>query len=1053
MLATLSDMGTSTLSIALAASENLAIVSNGTTYTFSSNMNFTNGPANNGVNGVANAGDFSGFGSNSLTLNASGIALYTTAISITDTSGASANDTVTFSGSVGNSYANNFNVALTNAGAGDITFNGASSFTGTAALTASTTGAVTIASGARITQAAGTLSLTAGGSLAAAVDNGTAEITAPTITLAGGSIGASQANPVEINATTLNALTAGGNIFINDTASGATSLNASTMGGNIFIATAGSVTLGPDGGVNAGTGKVVLTAAGSLTEAGVFNGAVDFTPSSSGDTIERTDGLNWADDGFQTGQSIVVSGSEASGNNTTYTIQSVSGDTLTLTAENIVTAKTGDPNVTVAVTDGVFNGPVAFAQNAGGATITTLNTTLPGIDPGPSWPASFQAGQSITVSGSKEAGNNTAYTIKTVSGDTLTLIPADIVTPENYLSYDIVTVAVNDVAVAGSTVTLQTTGDNSVIGPIEAAIGELTATTDNGDVDIDNYIPLELGAVNAGNAMIQLNVAGAITDGTNGLAGNVNLTASGGAVLSTTGTNSAIGTATYPITTAIEALDATTNDGGVYISNSNPNGLFIDSVLAEQGGLKPTLNSNNQVVLVSSTGSNVVASDDVSITATGPILLNSVTAPNMVTLTSTGNAILSSATQSGSNNVIAQGTDLVAGGTADYQGAVTFTPSASGDTLTNTSGWAGFQAHQEIVVDGASSKADNGAFIIEGISGDTLTLNTDNVVQQETDDSVTVGNGMIGLAGGAIASQVDTFSASTTNGAIFLSQSSDSTAASVTAGGNNNVSVTSSATSLTIQNITASGGSVTVTANSGSLVESSTPGIITGQNVSLSSQSGIGTSSVPLDTDATSDLSATVTNAGAPIYIDNSDAGSLNSVAVTTQGGAVTINYDSNSYSLSFQNSELTETGSAVVIFDNKGGNVVLGNVSAVGSITASGAITMEASTDVISGNGSSFTGSVVFARSSNGDTITNTQGWAGFLPGLQISVSGASSTGNNIIYTIQGVSGDTLTLTTTNTVTAEADSSVTVALPVALTAGTGIGTSGTLIETKVTGC
>jgi hypothetical protein len=66
LLAVLSDSGTSTLSIALAASENLAIVSNGTSYTLSSNQNFTNG-------GVSNTGDFSGFGTTSFTLQSSGI--------------------------------------------------------------------------------------------------------------------------------------------------------------------------------------------------------------------------------------------------------------------------------------------------------------------------------------------------------------------------------------------------------------------------------------------------------------------------------------------------------------------------------------------------------------------------------------------------------------------------------------------------------------------------------------------------------------------------------------------------------------------------------------------------------------------------------------------------------------------------------------------------------------------------------------------------------------------------------------------------------------------
>ena len=107
-----------------------------------------------------------------------------TTILVTD-SGTSAGDAVTFANSVGDTYADNITVALTNAAAGAITFNGASSFTGTAALTASTTGAVTIASAATLTQAAGTLSLTAGGNLTAPVDNGTAQITAPTITLVG----------------------------------------------------------------------------------------------------------------------------------------------------------------------------------------------------------------------------------------------------------------------------------------------------------------------------------------------------------------------------------------------------------------------------------------------------------------------------------------------------------------------------------------------------------------------------------------------------------------------------------------------------------------------------------------------------------------------------------------------------------------------------------------------------------------------------------------------------------------------------------------------------
>ena len=215
------------------------------------NLVLTN--ANTNVAIVANANDFTTSGSNTFTnkslttpgdftvsipkrtpgiphtVTSAGIAAFTNQISLVDGGNTGpAGTSVTFSGS-GNNYTNNFNIALTNTSpaAGAITFNGASSFTDTAtttaALTASTTGAVTISSGATVTQQSGTLSLTAGGSLAAAVDNGTADITAPTITLAAGgtgTIGTSATNRVEIDATTLNASTAGGDIFITDDTTG-----------------------------------------------------------------------------------------------------------------------------------------------------------------------------------------------------------------------------------------------------------------------------------------------------------------------------------------------------------------------------------------------------------------------------------------------------------------------------------------------------------------------------------------------------------------------------------------------------------------------------------------------------------------------------------------------------------------------------------------------------------------------------------------------------------------------------------------------------------------
>src|SRR5262249_22674622 len=156
-----------------------------------------------------------------------------------------------------------------------------------------------------------------------------------------------------------------------------------------------------------------------------------------------------------------------------------------------------------------------------------------------------------------------------------------------------------------ATVTLTTTGSGNNIGtpppvggtstPLKVNSSLLNATTANGFIVVANTTGnMALGSLNAGAALIELTAVGAITDGTNG-SGSPNLTAADGAVLTTTGSNSAIGTAAHPIRTAIGDLSATTNDGGVYVSDSNGPGLIISSILARQGGFAPVLNKNNQV--------------------------------------------------------------------------------------------------------------------------------------------------------------------------------------------------------------------------------------------------------------------------------------------------------------------------------------------------------------------------------------------------------------------------------------------------------------------------
>jgi autotransporter-associated beta strand protein len=151
MLASLSDNGAQ-LSIVISANENLAVVSSGTSYTFSSNQPMTNA-------GVGQPTDFSAFGGTSITLLSAGLARYST-ISIVDALSAS-NATVTFNSSGANAYSDDFSIILDDPAAGAITFNGATTFGASNSLSASTARNIVVSSGASVSIANGNLMLSA----------------------------------------------------------------------------------------------------------------------------------------------------------------------------------------------------------------------------------------------------------------------------------------------------------------------------------------------------------------------------------------------------------------------------------------------------------------------------------------------------------------------------------------------------------------------------------------------------------------------------------------------------------------------------------------------------------------------------------------------------------------------------------------------------------------------------------------------------------------------------------------------------------------------------
>jgi hypothetical protein len=303
-------------------------------------------------------------------------------------------------------------------------------------------------------------------------------------------------------------------------------------------------------------------------------------------------------------------------------------------------------------------------------------------------------------------------------------------------------------------------------------------------------------------------------------------------------------------------------------------------------------------------------------------------------------------------------------------------------------------------------------------------------------EPVTVANGMIGLASapnpsstGTSAvelSEVNSFSAVTTNGDIVLALggSVDSTATNVTAGGTGNVSVTSAANFLTIQDITANGATppggttiggnvdVTTTNSNGSLLEyPSNAGIVSGQNVTLMSALPIGSYSSPFLTNATSALQADATAtspSSAAIYVNN--ASDLTAVGASTYSGSVIINYNGSgrTYSglLSFSNTVLSATGGAVVTFantDDNGGsedNVqLMGTINAT-SISALGQIPPKHTSTMVKGQ-------TVMLSAGNGifTPATSTNGSGSPPTPIDINVTGLDATTNTGDIFIQNTS------------------------------------------------
>lgn len=539
--------------------------------------------------------------------------------------------------------------------------------------------------------------------------------------------------------------------------------------------------------------------------------------------------------------------------------------------------------------------------------------------------------------------------------------------------------------IAGQDVTLTVTGVGNQIGlpgsptsihlPLQVAVGHLlNASTDDGHMALDSVAfgsvnptrNLPLGTLDAGAAMILLSnsaATGGITDGNSGV-GDPNLKAAGGVNLVTWGSNSSIGTAAHPIRTEIGALSATSNDGGIFVSDSNPLGLGLNTVLAKevvpnQGvfGYPPVV-FQGQVIIFAFSPSNVIyGTHDVSITAVGDILVNNVSATNDVTITTTGGSILD--INLDGNNILARTVNLIAKGSIGQQAdpidlqAPHFTASTTNGGIFLVEGMVGTAdsvvaggAGNDVVVtslaptlrikeitapDNVTVRSDGGLLL----SGKDVSLATDTIFAGHLSGLVTGGlvqyqNGGGSDIGGLVNNTLYWIILAG-DGKIKLASTFNEAAFNIP------IDLTSPGTGNAHRLVpTLADGGGNITQQFGALVfdpEQSTPKV-SGRTVDLTGKSGIGTLADPFETAATT-LVATVSDAvgtkpAAAINIKDVGTG-LTSVGAKTNAGDAEITFlGGGSLAFSGKTSVLKASTSNVdLAFESTGGNVLLDVVNA----------------------------------------------------------------------------------------------------------------------------
>ena len=763
---------------------------------------------------------------------------------------------------------------------GNIVLNGSVSTTGNATLDA---GSSTV--GGTITEAPGV------------------SVTSTGLTLLAASVGRA-GSPFVTSATSLNATSTDGGIYVTPTAG--LSLTANATGGAVDVETVnGPLTVASA----AGDGVTLATsgAGNTLTTTGTVDGrafGVSLSTNGAGSNILLGGVVT------TTGNVSIAAGSNASpGVITAGAGSSVAGDVVSITGASIGTAttplNTAANSLSVTSLDGglyvqqpgaltltasATGGPVDVATTNGALTVaaaTGAGVTL----------ASGGAGQNLNLDGAVNGGTGAvslsapggaimAGASESITAATLTANAASIGASSAPLTTTVG--ALNATSTNGGifvsntsalALTASATGGAVDVGTTDGALTVVSATgsgvtlttnDSNSDITVN-------GAVSGGSGDVTLtsggtsniNLAGALTT-----TGNVTLTAgtvtNPGAISTAAGnqvtantltaTGSSIGTGSVALNTAVATLNATSYAGDIRVAQTGA----LDLTANASGGSLTVTTTNGPLTIESVNGAGVTLSAGGALVAAAGSLVSADNLTISGSQIGTSGAPLATATNSldaastAGGIYVSQSGPLVLNGTAT--GGALNVQTTNGTLTVGTA------------VGSVVALVDNGGAIVAG-SGNSVTGN-----------SVTLQGSAIGTSGSALSTDTPSLNVTSTNGGIYVQQTAD-------------MALTASATGGLLDINT--GGALTVASASGAEVTLTAGGAITGGagsqiNATALTASGstIGSSGSPLMTNVSS-LNTTSANGGT--YVNNAGAVTLTAAAtggalnVQTVNGALTV--------------------------------------------------------------------------------------------------------------------------------------------------------------------